>query len=92
MVVADPVDEDPGVGLRWPLRPPLPGRVTCVRRNKTKARNHLVTRTQTADPAQTEIIARWDAASAPIGNRVVGSITADLTRSENRTPRAPWRT
>lgn len=54
-----------------------------VRRNKSTATNHLVTRTD-PDPAQTAIIKRWDAASAPIANRVVGSITADLNRSPNR--------
>jgi len=37
-----------------------------------------------ADPVQTEIINRWNAAAAPIANEVVGSITADLTRSPNR--------
>jgi 2',3'-cyclic-nucleotide 2'-phosphodiesterase (5'-nucleotidase family) len=61
----------------------LDRRTGDVRRNKTKATNHLVTRTK-ADPAQTEIINRWNAASAPIANQVVGSITADLTRSPNR--------
>jgi 5'-nucleotidase len=54
-----------------------------VNRNKTTATNHLVTRTD-PDPVQTEIISRWNAAAAPIANRVVGTITADLTRSPNR--------
>ena len=62
----------------------LDRRTGDVRRNKTTATNHLVTRTQAADPVQTEIIARWNAASAPIANEVVGSITADLTRSPDR--------
>ena len=54
-----------------------------VKRNQTTATNHLVTRTD-PDPVQTEIISRWDAAAAPIANRVVGTITADLIRSPNR--------
>ena len=54
-----------------------------VDRARTTSTNHLVTRT-TADPTQTAIVAKWNAASAPIANRVVGSITADLTRSPNR--------
>ncbi len=54
-----------------------------VNRNKTTATNHLVTRID-PDPVQTEIISRWNAAAAPIANRVVGTITADLTRSPNR--------
>jgi 5'-nucleotidase len=54
-----------------------------VNRNKTTATNHLVTRID-PDPVQTEIISRWNAAAAPLANRVVGTITADLTRSPNR--------
>jgi 2',3'-cyclic-nucleotide 2'-phosphodiesterase (5'-nucleotidase family) len=59
-----------------------------VKRNRTTATNHLVTRTN-PDLAQTEIISRWYAASAPIGNRVVGSITADITRSPGRNTEGP---
>ncbi len=42
-----------------------------VRRDQTTTTNHLVTRTN-PDPAQTEIINRWNAAAAPIANEVVG--------------------
>ena len=59
-----------------------------VKRNRTTSTNHLVTRTN-PDPVQTEIINRWDAASAPIGNRVVGSISADITRSVDRNTEGP---
>jgi 2',3'-cyclic-nucleotide 2'-phosphodiesterase (5'-nucleotidase family) len=54
-----------------------------VLRDRTTATNHLVTRT-TADPVQSEIIARWGAASDPLANRLVGSITANVTRSPGR--------
>ena len=54
-----------------------------VERDRTTSTNHLVTRT-TADPVQTEIVARWTAASAPIANEVVGTISADLTQSPGR--------
>lgn len=54
-----------------------------VNRKKTTATNHLVTRID-PDPVQTEIISRWKAATATLANRVVGTITADLTRSQNR--------
>jgi 2',3'-cyclic-nucleotide 2'-phosphodiesterase (5'-nucleotidase family) len=54
-----------------------------VNRDKTTSTNHLVARTN-PDPVQTEIINRWNAASAPIANEVVGTITADLFRSPNR--------
>ena len=59
-----------------------------VKRGKTTATNHLVART-VADPVQTEIIRRWDAAAAPIANEVVGSITRDIVRSETRDAEAP---
>ncbi len=54
-----------------------------VNRALTTSTNHLVTRTN-PDPTQTEIVNRWNAASAPIANRVIGTISADLTRSPNR--------
>jgi 2',3'-cyclic-nucleotide 2'-phosphodiesterase (5'-nucleotidase family) len=59
-----------------------------VKRDRTRSTNHLVTRTM-ADPTQTEIVKRWDAAAAPIANEVVGSITTDITRSPNRNTEAP---
>ena len=59
-----------------------------VNRKKTTATNHLVTRT-TADPEQTEIINRWNAAAAPIANEVVGTMTADIVRSPNRNTEGP---
>jgi 2',3'-cyclic-nucleotide 2'-phosphodiesterase (5'-nucleotidase family) len=55
-----------------------------VIRNASTSTNHLVTRTVAPDPAQTEIIDRWNALSAPIANRVVGAVTADLTPAPNR--------
>lgn len=54
-----------------------------VDRAATVSTNHLVTRGN-PDPVQTEIVNRWNTASAPIANEVVGSIAADLTRSPNR--------
>jgi 2',3'-cyclic-nucleotide 2'-phosphodiesterase (5'-nucleotidase family) len=62
----------------------LDKRTGDVRRTKTTATNHLVTRDRTAEPAQTNIIARWNAASAPNANKLAGAIAADLTRSPNR--------
>ncbi len=55
-----------------------------VVRDRVAAMNHLVTRTGTKDADQTEVIAKWKALSAPLANRVVGSITSDITRSETR--------
>lgn len=46
------------------------------------ARNNLVTRDVTPDPAVQAIVDKAKAASAPLANRVIGSITADITRAE----------
>jgi 5'-nucleotidase len=47
------------------------------------ADNHIVTRNVAKDTKQTQLIAKYDALSAPIANRVVGTITADITRTAN---------
>jgi 2',3'-cyclic-nucleotide 2'-phosphodiesterase (5'-nucleotidase family) len=59
-----------------------------VRRNLTTATNHLVTRTN-PDPVQTEIINRWNAAAAPIADKVVGTISEDITAPEERNAEGP---
>ena len=45
------------------------------------ARNVIVRRDVPRDPAVKEIVDRYRTASAPIANQIVGSITADITRS-----------
>ncbi len=55
-----------------------------VRRGSVTSTNHLVARTVAKDPAQTAIIAKWTALAAPLANRVVGSVTADIRRSAGR--------
>ncbi|WP_162467113.1 esterase-like activity of phytase family protein [Streptomyces cavernae] len=55
-----------------------------VVRDQVAAMNHLVTRTVTKDADQTAVIDKWKALSAPLANRVVGKVTADITRSETR--------
>jgi 5'-nucleotidase len=47
------------------------------------ATNRIVTRDVPKDPAITALIERYNAIAGPIANRVVGSITADITRSGN---------
>ena len=47
------------------------------------AENKIVTRDVAKDPAMTDLIAHYDSFAAPIGNRVVGSITADITRTQD---------
>jgi 5'-nucleotidase len=46
------------------------------------AKNNLVTRDVTPDPTVQAIVDKAKAAAAPLANRVIGSITADITRAE----------
>jgi 5'-nucleotidase len=48
------------------------------------ATNEIVSRDVAKDPEQTRIIRKYDAVSAPISARVVGSITGDIRRGLNR--------
>lgn len=46
--------------------------------------NKIVTREGVAlDPAETALITKYNAIAAPLANRVIGSITADITRTQN---------
>jgi 5'-nucleotidase len=47
------------------------------------AKNNIVTRDVAKDERQTRLIAKYDALSAPIANRVVGTASADITRAAN---------
>lgn len=47
------------------------------------ARNVIVSRDVAKDPAQTALLARYRPRADAVGNRVVGSITASLTRASN---------
>jgi 5'-nucleotidase len=58
---------------------PADGAITGV-----AATNEIVSRDVAKDPVQTRLIARYAAASAPIANRIVGSISADIRRAANR--------
>jgi 5'-nucleotidase len=48
------------------------------------ATNVIVTRTVAKDPAQTQLIAKYEALSAPLANRVIGRAAGDLTRAQDR--------
>jgi 5'-nucleotidase len=48
-----------------------------------RVNNVVVTRNVAADPAESTFIAKYDTAIAPIANQIVGSITADITRTNN---------
>ena len=45
--------------------------------------NVIATRDVAADPAQTALIAKYAVIADPLRNRVIGSITADITRAQN---------
>ena len=45
------------------------------------ARNVIVTQDVAKDPAETAIVDRYRTASAPIANRIVGAVTADMIRT-----------
>jgi 5'-nucleotidase len=59
----------------------IDGRTKDVER--VRAQNRIVTRDVGKDPRESRIIAKYDALSAPIANRVVGQASADLTRAAN---------
>jgi 5'-nucleotidase len=48
-----------------------------------QANNLIVTRDVAKDPDQTALISFYDAYAAPLANRVIGSITANITRTNN---------
>jgi len=50
---------------------------------RASANNVIVTRDVEKSAAQTDLIARYSAIAAPLANRVIGSITADITRTNN---------
>jgi 5'-nucleotidase len=45
--------------------------------------NVVVTRDVAADPTESALISKYDTAIAPIANRIVGSISSDITRTNN---------
>jgi len=47
------------------------------------ANNNIVTRDVAKDSFITSLIAKYDAIAAPLANRVIGSITAEITRTTN---------
>jgi len=51
--------------------------------NSMSANNNIVTRDVPKDSFITALIARYDAIAAPLANRIIGSITADISRTAN---------
>ena len=54
------------------------GEVTAI-----SANNNIVTRTVTKDNLMTALIGEFNAIAAPLANRIIGSITSDISRAAN---------
>ncbi|MEU1270821.1 bifunctional metallophosphatase/5'-nucleotidase [Streptomyces sp. NPDC005799] len=57
-----------------------------IARTSVKSANHVVTRTVPKAPDMTELIARWNTLAAPIGNRAIGYISADVPNTGTESP------
>jgi 5'-nucleotidase len=53
------------------------------------AANVIATRTVAPDPAEAALVAKYATLSAPLANRVIGSVTADITRATNAAGSSP---
>ncbi len=56
---------------------------------QAQAANHIVTRTVAKDPEMKALIDKYRALTAPIANQVVGSITANITRTAGANGESP---
>lgn len=57
-----------------------------IARTSVKSANHVVTRTVPKAPDLTELIAKWNTLAAPIGNRPIGYISADVPNTGTESP------
>ncbi|MFJ8633760.1 bifunctional metallophosphatase/5'-nucleotidase [Streptomyces sp. NPDC093568] len=57
-----------------------------IARTAVKSANHVVTRTVAKAPDMTELISGWNTLAAPIGNRAIGYISADIPNSGTESP------
>jgi 5'-nucleotidase len=64
-------------------------RTRDVIRTESKAHNEIVTRTITPDPTVADLVAKAKSDSAPIANRPVGSVTADIVRAQTLAGESP---
>jgi 5'-nucleotidase len=54
-----------------------------VIKSETRVNNVIVTRDVAQDSELLDLVAKYDELSAPLANRVVGSVTTDITRTQN---------
>ncbi|MEU6459621.1 bifunctional metallophosphatase/5'-nucleotidase [Streptomyces sp. NPDC047065] len=57
-----------------------------IARTSVKSANHVVTRDVPKAPDMTRLIDEWGTLAAPIGNRAVGHISADISRDGTESP------
>ncbi|MET8078831.1 bifunctional metallophosphatase/5'-nucleotidase [Streptomyces sp. NPDC005303] len=57
-----------------------------IARTAVKSANHVVTRTVAKAPDMTQLIGKWNTLAAPIGNRAVGWISADVPNTGTESP------
>ncbi|MFG2793870.1 bifunctional metallophosphatase/5'-nucleotidase [Streptomyces sp. NPDC048419] len=57
-----------------------------IARTAVKSANHVVTRTVPKAPDMTALIGRWNTLAAPIGNRPIGYISADVPSTGTESP------
>ncbi|UXY28434.1 bifunctional metallophosphatase/5'-nucleotidase [Streptomyces sp. HUAS TT20] len=57
-----------------------------IARTAVKSANHVVTRDVPKAPDMTALIGRWNTLAAPIGNRAIGYISADINNTGTESP------
>ncbi|MFE0510615.1 bifunctional metallophosphatase/5'-nucleotidase [Streptomyces sp. NPDC058964] len=57
-----------------------------IARTSVKSANHVVTRDVAKAPDMTALIGRWNTLAAPIGNRAIGYISADVNNTGTESP------
>ncbi|WP_217167294.1 bifunctional UDP-sugar hydrolase/5'-nucleotidase [Streptomyces sp. AC512_CC834] len=57
-----------------------------IARTSVKSANHVVTRDVPKAPDMTRLIDKWSTLAAPIGNRAIGYVSADINRDGTESP------
>ncbi|MGW4549511.1 bifunctional metallophosphatase/5'-nucleotidase [Streptomyces violaceorubidus] len=57
-----------------------------IARTSVKSANHVVTRDVPKAPDMTRLIGKWNTLAAPIGNRPIGYVSADINRGGTESP------
>ncbi|KUO20574.1 bifunctional metallophosphatase/5'-nucleotidase [Streptomyces dysideae] len=57
-----------------------------IARTAVKSANHVVTRDVPKAPDMTELISKWNTLAAPIGNRAIGYVSADIPNTGTESP------